>query len=444
MFKILKNAFSVPDLRKKILIVLGLLLVFRLGAAIYVPGINVEEWSKAVEGNGFFSMINIISGGAFSNMSIFAMSITPYINASIIVQLLTVAIPALEKMSKEGNEGRKKLAQFTRYGTIVLAIIQGIGIAVSLKNSGVLYDEKFFTLFIIVLSLTAGTAFIMWLGEQMAEYGIGNGTSLIIFAGILSGIPSAITSLLTETQAMVFDTVTGKIASVGGIVDWLKFVVIIVVMLLLIAAVVWVQKAERRIPVQYAKRVVGRKMYGGQASHIPMSVSMAGVMPIILAMSLMMFPSMIINAIFAGNPTGIWASISNTLAISSNSTALQTVIYCIVYSLLIIGFAFFYTIIVFNPVEVANNLKKNGGFIPGIRAGKPTADYLSSVLNKITLFGAIFIAFIAIFPVIAQAITGVTLGFGGTSLLIVVGVALETVKQLEAQLVMKHYKGFLD
>jgi len=443
MFKILKNAWSVPDLRKKILIVLGLLLVFRFGAHIPVPGVNSEVWKASLENaGGFFGMINIISGGAFESISIFAMSITPYINASIIIQLLTVALPPLEKMSKEGNEGRKKLAQFTRYGTIVLAIIQGIGIAVSLgRTEGVLYSTDFFTYFTIVLSLTAGTAFIMWLGEQMTEYGIGNGTSLIIVSGILSRIPGATTSLLTSTKAVVFEA--GKIVSWSAI-GVVKFAAIIAVMVLLIAAVVWVQKAERRIPVQYAKRVVGRKMYGGQASHIPMSVSMAGVMPIILAMSLMMFPTMIISAVTGGNPTGIWESISNTLTISSESTALQTAIYCLIYTLLIVGFAFFYTIIVFNPVEVANNLKKNGGFIPGIRAGKPTADYLSGILNKITLFGAIFIAFIAIFPVIAQAVTGVQLGFGGTALLIVVGVALEIVKQLEAQLVMKHYKGFLD
>ena len=433
MFKILKNAWSVPDLRKKILVVLLLLLVFRLGSYIPVPGVNRELLDQLMQSsaNGIFGMINIISGGAFGNISIFAMSITPYINASIIIQLLTIAIPALEKMSKEGNEGRKKLAQFTRYGTIVLAIIQAIGISVSLGKSGVLYNTDFFTYFVMVLTLTAGTAFIMWLGEQMTEYGIGNGTSLIIFAGILAGLPGGITSLLASTNA-----------TSGNIWGIFAFVAIILVMLVLIAAVVWVQKAERRIPVQYAKRVVGRKMYGGQSTHIPMSVSMAGVMPIILAMSLMMFPAMIISTVTGNNPTGFWKVIYDLC--SGQGTGWYTVGYCVIYTLLIVGFAYFYTLIVFNPVEVANNLKKNGGFIPGIRAGKPTADYLSGILNKITLFGAIFIAFIAIFPVVVQAITGVTLGFGGTALLIVVGVALETVKQLEAQLVMKHYKGFLD
>jgi preprotein translocase subunit SecY len=381
------------------------------------------------QANGFFGMFNIISGGAFSNLSIFAMSITPYINASIIIQLLTVAIPALEKMSKEGNEGRKKLAQFTRYGTIVLALIQAIGIAVSFKT--VLYAQDFMTYTMVVLSLTAGTAFIMWLGEQMTEYGIGNGTSLIIFAGIISRLPDGMVSLWTNV------TTTGV-----NLMNILGLVAIIVVMLLLIAAVVWVQKAERRIPVQYAKRVVGRKMYGGQSTHIPVAVSMAGVMPIILAMSLLMFPAMIISTVTAGQPSGIAKAIYEVC--TGAGAGWTIVVYCLIYTLLIVGFSFFYTLIVFNPVEVANNLKKNGGFIPGIRAGKPTADYLSGILNKITLFGAIFIAFIAIFPVVVQSVTGVRLGFGGTALLIVVGVALETVKQLEAQLVMKHYKGFLD
>lgn len=432
MFKILKNAWSVPELRKKMLIVLGLLLVFRFGSYIPVPGINRVALESMMNGDqsGFLGVFNIISGGAFSNLSIFAMSITPYINASIIIQLLTIAIPALEKMSKEGMEGRKKLAQYTRYLTIVLALVQSIGIAISFKS--VLADTTFLTYAMVVLSLTAGTAFIMWLGEQMTEYGIGNGTSLIIFAGIISGLVGGVQTLLTSTGA--YDSIWGVFA----------FAAIILVLLLLIVAVVWVQKAERRIPVQYAKRVVGRKMYGGQSTHIPIALSMSGVMPIILAMSILMFPAMIINLVTKGNPTGIWYAIYNLCSNSASSGIGYTVGYCIIYSLLIIGFTFFYTIIVFNPVEVANNLKKNGGFIPGIRAGKPTADYLANVLNKITIFGAVFIAFIAIFPVIVQTITGITIGFGGTALLIVVGVALETIKQLEAQLVMKHYKGFLD
>ena len=429
MFKILKNAWAVPDLRKKILIVLALILVFRFGSYIPVPGIDRTQlellWFNQTGVGGLF---NIISGGALSQISIFAMSITPYINASIIIQLLTIAIPSLEAMAKEGEEGRKKLAQYTRYFTIILALVQAIGLSISFKAAFV--QESLLTYVIVIMSLTAGTAFIMWLGEQMTEYGIGNGTSLIIFAGILAGSWSAITNLFAQTN---FETsFIGKIA----------FFAVILGVLLIVAAVVWMQEAERRIPVQYAKRVVGRKMYGGQSTHIPIKVSMAGVIPIILAMSLMMFPALIIQ--LTGSTSGFWMGVANICSPQVHSAWWVYLVHCLIYSLLIIGFSFFYTVIVFNPVEVANTLKKNGGFIPGIRAGKPTADYLNSVLNKITLFGAIFIAIIAIIPVIVQAVTGISLGFGGTTVLIVVGVALETTKQLESQLVMKHYKGFLD
>lgn len=429
MFKILKNAWAVPDLRKKILLVLALILVFRFGSYIPVPGIDRTQlellWFNQTGIGGLF---NIISGGALSQISIFAMSITPYINASIIIQLLTIAIPSLEAMAKEGEEGRKKLAQYTRYFTIVLALVQAIGLSISFKAAFV--EESMLTYVIVVMSLTAGTAFIMWLGEQMTEYGIGNGTSLIIFAGILAGSYSAVQNLLIQTKFTT--SFVGKIA----------FFAIILGVLLIVAAVVWMQEAERRVPVQYAKRVVGRKMYGGQSTHIPIKVSMAGVIPIILAMSLMMFPALIIQ--LTGAQSKFWLGVASVCSPTTGAAWWIYLIHCVIYSLLIIGFSFFYTVIVFNPVEVSNTLKKNGGFIPGIRAGKPTADYLSSVLNKITLFGAIFIAIIAIIPVIVQAVTGISLGFGGTTVLIVVGVALETTKQLESQLVMKHYKGFLD
>jgi len=429
MFKILKNAWAVPDLRKKILIVLALILVFRFGSYIPVPGIDRTQlellWFNQTGVGGLF---NIISGGALSQISIFAMSITPYINASIIIQLLTIAIPSLEAMAKEGEEGRKKLAQYTRYFTIILALVQAIGLSVSFKAAFV--EETFLTYLIVVMSLTAGTAFIMWLGEQMTEYGIGNGTSIIIFAGILAGSYSAVTNLLAQTNFTT--SFIGKIS----------FFAVILGVLLIVAAVVWMQEAERRIPVQYAKRVVGRKMYGGQSTHIPIKVSMAGVIPIILAMSLMMFPALIIQ--LTGSTSGFWMNVANICSPQIGSAWWVYLVHCIIYSLLIIGFSFFYTVIIFNPVEVANTLKKNGGFIPGIRAGKPTADYINGVLNKITLFGSIFIAAIAIIPVVVQAITGISLGFGGTTVLIVVGVALEITKQLESQLVMKHYKGFLD
>jgi len=429
MFKILKNAWAVPDLRKKILIVLALILVFRFGSYIPVPGIDRTQlellWFNQTGVGGLF---NIISGGALSQISIFAMSITPYINASIIIQLLTIAIPSLEAMAKEGEEGRKKLAQYTRYFTIILALVQAIGLSVSFKAAFV--EETFLTYLIVVMSLTAGTAFIMWLGEQMTEYGIGNGTSIIIFAGILAGSYSAVTNLLAQTNFTT--SFIGKIS----------FFAVILGVLLIVAAVVWMQEAERRIPVQYAKRVVGRKMYGGQSTHIPIKVSMAGVIPIILAMSLMMFPALIIQ--LTGSTSGFWMNVANICSPQIGSAWWVYLVHCIIYSLLIIGFSFFYTVIIFNPVEVANTLKKNGGFIPGIKAGKPTADYINGVLNKITLFGSIFIAAIAIIPVVVQAVTGISLGFGGTTVLIVVGVALEITKQLESQLVMKHYKGFLD
>ena len=384
MFKILKNAWAVPDLRKKILIVLALILVFRFGSYIPVPGIDRTQlellWFNQTGVGGLF---NIISGGALSQISIFAMSITPYINASIIIQLLTIAIPSLEAMAKEGEEGRKKLAQYTRYFTIILALIQAIGLSISFKAAFV--ENTFLTYLIVVMSLTAGTAFIMWLGEQMTEYGIGNGTSLIIFAGILAGSYSAITNLLAQTNFTT--SFVGKIA----------FFAVILGVLLIVAAVVWMQEAERRIPVQYAKRVVGRKMYGGQSTHIPIKVSMAGVIPIILAMSLMMFPAMIVQ--LTQTTSGFWQGVAEICSPQANHSEWWVyLVHCMIYALLIIGFSFFYTVIVFNPVEVANTLKKNGGFIPGIRAGKPTADYLNDVLNKITLFGAIFIAIIAIIP----------------------------------------------
>jgi len=431
MFQTLKNAWSVPDIRKKILIVLALIFVFRIGSFIPVPGMNVEALNEFIQNSGaagFAGMFNIISGGAFSNFAIFAMSITPYINASIILQLLTIAIPALERMSKEGEEGRKKIAQYTRYLTIVLALVQAIGLSISFRSF--LYNNDFITHLTVVVTLAAGTAFIMWLSEQMNEYGIGNGTSLIIFAGIVSGLPAGIQTLITAT---------GVGQSVYGIL-WM--ILAVVGMLALVAAVVWVTQAERRIPVQYAKRVVGRKMYGGQSTHIPMKVASAGVIPIILAMSLMMFPAMIIG-VFNQNPTGVLYVISK-ISSPVGASGWYTVVHGIIYSLLIVGFTFFYTAITFNTVEIANNLKKNGGFIPGIRAGKPTAEYLNKISNKLNVFGSIFLAVVALIPILLQTLTSTSIYFGGTAILIVVGVAIETTKQLESQLVMRHYKGFLD
>ena len=425
MFQTLKNAWSVLDLRRKILFTIALLLVFRIGSYIPVPGLDSQKMGQLIgQGGDLLAFLDNITGGGLSNLSIFAMSITPYINASIIMQLLTIAIPSLEKLAKEGDEGRKIIAQYTRYGTVVLALVQAIGLYVSLRVGGIVIDYGILTAITAILTFTAGTAFLMWLGEQMTEFGIGNGISLIIFAGIISGVPNAALTLyqLAGTE----------------IIKWLGLIILIIVMLLAIAGVVWVQQAERRIPVQYAKRVVGRKMYGGQSTHIPIKVAMAGVIPIIFAMSIMMFPGTIMRFVNP-NPSGIMAWINQYIFAPSSA------VYAAFNALLIIGFTFFYTFVIFNPVEVANTLKKNGGFIPGIRSGKPTAEYIKNVLNRVTIFGGLFLAAISVLPYMIQALTPFkNIYFGGTALLIVVGVALDTVKQIESQMLMRHYKGFLE
>ncbi len=425
MFQTLKNAWKVLDLRKKILFTIAMLLVFRLGSFIPVPGLDREAMEGIMAAGGdLFAFFDNITGGGLSNLSIFAMSITPYINASIIMQLLTIAIPRLEKLAKEGEEGRKIIAQYTRYGTVVLALIQAIGLYVSLALSGAVHQPSFVTGLTVVLTFTAGTAFLMWLGEQITEYGIGNGISLLIFAGIISQVPAGTVYLVGKAQDNLW--------------MWLGVALLLAFMLAAIAGVVWVQQAERRIPVQYAKRVVGRKMYGGQSTHIPIKVAMAGVIPIIFAMSIMMFPGTIMR-FMNPNPTGIWLWISNNIFSPSS------VVYALCNALLIVGFTFFYTFVIFNHVEVANTLKKNGGFIPGIRAGKPTADYIKNVLNRVTMFGGLFLATVSVIPYVIQWTTPFeNIYFGGTALLIVVGVALDTVKQLESQMLVRHYKGFLE
>ena len=425
MFQTLVNAWKIMDLRRKILFTIGMLLVFRLGSFIPVPGLNHEVMQKIMGGNGdLVNLLDSIGGGALKNLSLFAMSITPYINASIIMQLLTIAIPSLEKLAKEGEEGRKIIAQYTRYGTVVLALIQAIGLYASLAYGGAVYNPNWLTAVTVILTFTAGTAFLMWLGEQITEFGIGNGISLLIFAGIVSRVPSAAFYLYQKAGTEI------------GM--WLLVALLVVFMFAAIAAVVWVQLAERRIPVQYAKRVVGRKMYGGQSTHIPIKVAMAGVIPIIFAMSIMMFPATIMRFLMP-SPKGAWLWISNNIFSPSSG------VYAIFNGLLIVGFTFFYTFVIFNHVEIANNLKKNGGFIPGIRSGKPTADYIKNVLNRVTIFGGLFLAVISLLPYVIQWITPFgNIYFGGTALLIVVGVAMDTVKQLESQMLMRHYKGFLE
>ena len=426
MFDTIRNAWKIVDLRKKIIYTFVMLVIFRLGSTIRVPLIDPSQLQSIfATDNSMFGFINIVSGGAFQNATIFAMSITPYINSSIIMQLLCVAIPALERLQQEGEDGRKKIGQMMRYGTVVLAIIQAVGLYFLLKSYNVVTNPGFGSAVVIISTFTAGTAFLMWLGEQITEKGVGNGISLIIFAGIVSRIPSMFTTLYAYVK--------------GGTLNWIAVAVILVFALLVVAFVVMVNEAERRLPVQYAKRVVGRKMYGGQSTHIPIKVAGAGVIPIIFAMSIMAFPGTI--ASFFGKSAqsgGFWGGF---LWIFSG----QSWVYAVLYFLLIIFFTYFYTAIQFNPIEMSNNMKKNGGFIPGIRPGKPTSDYIANVLSRITLCGAFFLAIIAIIPIFMNLGLHISnFSIGGTSLLIVVGVALETVQNMESQMLMRHYKGFLE
>ena len=428
MLQTLRNAWKIEELRKKILFTLLILALYRLGNAIPVPYVNVAALQTyfAQLQNTVLGLLNVMSGGAFSQATIFALSIQPYINASIIIQLLCIAIPALERMSKdEGEEGRKKIASITRYATVGIGLLQGFGFYMLIKNYGILTPEatgNVWAAIVIILTFTSGSALIMWLGEQITEFGIGNGISMILFASIISRFPTAIITTISNI-------IRGELNVFVAILMFLGALAIVIL-------IVFVNDAERRIPVQYAKRVVGRKMYGGQSTYLPMKVNMSGVMPIIFAQSIASVPATI--AAFTGKTSG-WVS----TWFGTNSIP-----YAIIYLLLIIFFAYFYSTIQFNPVEVANNLKKNGGYIPGFRPGKPTSEFIQKVLNKITLFGAIYLGIIAVVPILishfsdAAAKTGLSLG--GTSIIIVVGVALETIRALEAQMLMRNYKGFLD
>ncbi len=424
MVETLRNAWKIRDLRKKMLFTLGMLVVFRLGSFVPVPGIDASGIARQIEaGGGLFGLFDIFSGGALSNFSIFAMGIMPYINASIITQLLTVVIPKFEEWSKEGEEGRKKLNQVIRYATVILGTIQATGMSFGFSGNIPGWNamntlERFGSISLIVISLTAGTAFLMWLGEQITEKGIGNGISLIIFAGIVSRLP-----VITLHQISLIQVGEGNI---------FQMLVVIAVMLVVLVGVIFVQEGERKIPVQYAKRVVGRKMYGGQSSHIPLKVNQAGVIPVIFATSLLLFPATIGE--FWANP--ILRAIANFFDV-------QRVSGQILQALLIVFFAYFYTAITVNPGELSENMKKNGGFIPGIRPGKPTSSHIERILSRITLVGALFLAAVVVIPFAISGLVGVQIGIGGTSLLIVVGVALETMKQIEAQLIMRHYKGFM-
>ena len=427
MLQTLRNAWRIEEIRRKILFTLLIILLYRLGNAIPVPYVNVAALQSyfAMLQNTVLGLLDVMSGGAFSQATIFALSIQPYINAYIIIQLLCIAIPALERMSKEeGEEGRKKIAAITRYVTVAIGLLQGFGFYMLIKNNGILTPEaqsSVWAAIVIILTFTSGSALIMWLGEQITEHGIGNGISMILFASIIARLP---VSIIQSIRNIII-----------GSLQWWVMLLMILGALAIIVLIVFVNDAERRIPVQYAKRVVGRKMYGGQSTHLPMKVNMSGVMPIIFAQSIASVPATI--AAFTGKTDG-WVA----AWFGNNSIP-----YAIIYFLLIIFFAYFYSTIQFNPIEVANNLKKNGCYIPGFRPGKPTSEFIQKVLNKITLFGAIYLGIVAVVPILvahfsaSSALTGISLG--GTSIIIVVGVALETVRALEAQMLMRNYKGFL-
>ena len=453
MIETIRNAWKVPELKKKLMFTIFALLIFRLGAAIPVPYINTDGLREFLQGQSgtILSLMNAMSGSAFAMATVFALSIQPYINSSIIIQLLTVAIPALERLQKEGGEeGRKKIASITRYTTVAIALLQGYGYYSLINYYGLIDTAGMSGIWVgivIVLSFTAGSAFLMWLGEQITEFGIGNGISIILFGGIVSRVPSMVMGMITGVQNWSHNNKAAAEAAAAGTEASLRdgamhpalIPLFLVGMLLLVIFIVFITNAERRIPVQYAKRVVGRKMYGGQSTHLPMKVNMSGVMPIIFAQAIASLPATI--AAFAGVTKESKGFGGGFMRVFDSSG----VLYAVVYFLLILGFSYFYSSIQFNPVEVANNLKKNGGFVPGFRPGKPTADFIHKVLNKITLFGALYLSVIAILPIITGNIIGIqSLAIGGTSIIIVVGVALETVKAMEAQMLMRHYKGFLE
>ena len=428
MIQTIRKAWGVPELRKKIVFTLLILLIFRIGNAIPVPYINTTllgNYLDSMSGT-VLGLYNVMSGGAFAEATVFALGVQPYINSSIIIQLLTIAIPALERLARDGGEaGKKKIASITRYATVAIALLQGFGYYMICKNYNILEQQGIWPALVIIVSFVAGSSFVMWLGEQVNEFGVGNGISIILFAGILSRVPNMVTMGASYIRTK-------------GSIGYLWIALLIVGMLAMVVLIVHVNEAERRIPVQYAKRQVGRKMYGGQASTLPMKVNMSGVLPIIFAQTIASLPATIWAFIGTPEEGTVGRSIYNAIDTKS-------VLYLIVYFLMIIGFSYFYATIQFNPVEISNNLKKNGGFIPGFRPGKPTSDFIAKVLNKVTLFGAIYLGIVAICPLIAGKLLGNSgLAIGGTSVIIVVGVALETVRALESQMMMRQYKGFLE
>ena len=428
MIQTIRKAWGIPELRKKIIFTALILLIFRIGNAIPVPYVDTELLRNYLDGMSttVLGLYNVMSGGAFAEATVFALGVQPYINSSIIIQLLTIAIPALERLAREGGEaGKKKIAAITRYATVAIALLQGFGYYMIMKNYGILMQQGIWAALVIIISFVAGSSFVMWLGEQVNEFGVGNGISIILFAGILSRVPNMV--------SLGMSYIAGK-----GSIGYLWIALLLIGMLAMVVLIVHVNGAERRIPVQYAKRQVGRKMYGGQASTLPMKVNMSGVLPVIFAQSIASLPATI--AAFMKAPEEGTFAYAFLQAIDTKS-----VVYLIVYFLMIIAFSYFYATIQFNPVEISNNLKRNGGYIPGFRPGKPTSDFIAKVLNKVTLFGAIYLGIVAICPLIAGKLLGnSSLAIGGTSVIIVVGVALETVQALESQMLMRQYKGFLE
>ena len=429
MIQTIRKAWGIPELRKKIIFTLIILLIFRIGNAIPVPYVNVTLLGKYLEqmSTTVLGLYNVMSGGAFAQATIFALSIQPYINSSIIIQLLTIAIPALERLARDGGEeGKRKIQSITRYTTVGIAILQGFGYYMLMKNNSLLSvsDPTVWNALVIIVSFVAGSSFVMWMGEQVTEFGVGNGISIILFAGILSRFPSMVSNLISFGRQKP--------------INWLWVALLVVAVLALIVFIVFINDSERRIPVQYAKRQVGRKMYGGQSSTLPMKVNMSGVMPVIFAQSIASLPATIAAFMKTPEKGTFWYSFLQVIDTKS-------ILYMVAYFLLIIGFSYFYSTIQFNPIEIANNLKKQGGFIPGFRPGKPTSDFIKKVLNKVTLFGAIYLGIVAICPLIIGKIIGnSSLAIGGTSVIIIVGVALETVQALESQMLMRQYKGFLE
>ena len=458
MIQTIRKAWGIPELRKKIIFTLLILLIFRIGNAITVPYVNVDALKQQLEvmGATILGLYNVMSGGAFATATVFALSIQPYINSSIIIQLLTVAIPYLERLARDGGEeGKKKIQAITRYTTVAIAILQAVGYYFMMKRYSLLATgaDGIWPALVIIVTLIAGSSFVMWMGEQVTEFGVGNGISIILFAGIISRVPNMISGMIdgVKTWSSVNNgTLTLETLKSAGYTDasaqqvlnsaiapW-GVVLLVIGMLALIVFIVFINDAERRIPVQYAKRQVGRKMYGGQSTNLPMKVNMSGVLPIIFAQSIASLPITIWS--FIGIPAEGTVSRSIYDAIDTKS-----IVYMVVYFIMIIGFSYFYSSIQFNPVEIANNLKKQGGFIPGFRPGKPTVDFIRKVLNKITLFGAIYLGIVAICPlIVGKVISNQSVSIGGTSVIIVVGVALETVKALESQMLMRQYKGFLE